>query len=166
MVTQTPLTWTALRDWRHLLACGFGLGLSPKAPGTLASAFALLLYALVLYRLPTLYYVLFVCVVFFAGIYLCGITAYNLSIKDHPAIVWDEFVGMWVALIVIEQHWLWLLLAFILFRILDIFKPPPISLAESLPSGWGIVMDDVVAGIATAGLLYGAQMILIAVNIY
>ena len=130
----------------HLLAFGFGAGLSPKAPGTVGTAVAVLIY-LALPSMSPIIYAGLVLLSFIFGIWLCGKTAEDLGVHDHGGIVWDEFVGMWIALGLFPDNIYGVLMAFTLFRLFDVLKPWPISwLDEYLPGGLGIMVDDVVAG--------------------
>ena len=131
----------------HLLSLGFGSGLSPKMPGTMGTVIAVGLYML----LPSLdwkIYLGILLVSFFIGIFLCDYTAKALKVHDHPGIVWDEIVGYFITMFMVPKSWLWILTGFILFRLFDIWKPWPISLADKrLKGGLGIMLDDVIAGI-------------------
>ena len=140
-------------QWRnpvHVLAFGFGSGLSPKAPGT-AGTVAALPFAWLLMQQPLWLMAVVIAVASLVGIYLCGKTAEDLGVHDHGGIVWDEFVGMWITLFAVPSHWLWLLVGFVLFRIFDIAKPWPISIADKkVHGGLGIMLDDIIAGVFAA----------------
>lgn len=132
----------------HLLSLGLGSGLSPKAPGTAGTVAALLIYVVALQFLPPLAFAVVVAAACAVGFYLCGATATALGVHDHPAIVWDEFAGFWLCLIAIPAGWQWLALAFVLFRLFDIWKPWPIALLDMrVKGGVGIMIDDIVAGL-------------------
>ena len=157
---KNPLTWFAI---------GFGSGFSPFAPGTAGSLLAgLLFYFLIVpFLRPFAYifiitaYVFLIIASFFFGLYLYKKTM--SAKKDAKIFVWDEFVGMWVAsfpLLVFESFWPWIILSFLLFRIFDIWKPQPISYFDNLDSSYGVMMDDVIAG------LFSALIITIAVLIF
>jgi len=134
----------------HLLAFGFGSGLSPKAPGTAGTVVALLIYLLLPAMSPLLYAVM-ILVSFVLGIWLCGKTAEDLGVHDHGGIVWDEFVGYWITMFMAPSGLIWAIVGFALFRVLDIFKPWPIKWADKeLAGGLGIMLDDVLAGIMAA----------------
>ena len=134
----------------HLLAFGFGAGLSPKAPGTMGTVVAVLIY-LVLPSMPPTIYVGLILLSFVFGIWICGKTAEDLGVHDHGGIVWDEFVGYWITMFMAPSGLFWVLLGFVLFRLLDIFKPWPIKWADKeLAGGLGIMLDDVLAGIMAA----------------
>ncbi len=145
MTDKTPVG-AILRDPVHLLAFGFGSGLSPKAPGTVGTLVAIVPY-LLFSQLPLPAYLLILLLSFGLGIYLCGKSAELLGVHDHGGIVWDEFVGFWITMLVAPQGWVWILLGFLLFRFFDILKPFPISyLDKQLGGGLGIMIDDAVAG--------------------
>ena len=134
----------------HLLAFGFGAGLFPKAPGTMGTVVAVLIY-LVLPSMPPIIYAGLILLSFVFGIWICGKTAEDLGVHDHGGIVWDEFVGYWITMFMAPSGLFWLLLGFVLFRLLDIFKPWPIKWADKeLAGGLGIMLDDVLAGIMAA----------------
>lgn len=142
-----------LRDPGHCLALGLGSGCIRTAPGTWGTLAGLLLYSL-LFWLPAPLYLGFVLVMFLVGIILCERTARALGVHDHPAIVWDEFVGIWLALALQPTGLLWLLVAFAAFRFFDIIKPWPIGwLDRRMPGGLGIMVDDLVAGGYALGLM-------------
>nr|WP_067286061.1 phosphatidylglycerophosphatase A [Marinobacterium profundum] len=136
--------------WRnpvHFLAFGFGSGLAPKAPGTFGTLAAIPLY-LLMTLLPLWGYLAVVVVAAVLGIYLCGRTARDMGVHDHPGIVWDEFVGFWITMLFVPVNWVWILLGFALFRLFDIWKPWPIRVVDlKVEGGFGIMLDDVLAGI-------------------
>lgn len=145
----------------HLLAFGFGAGLSPKAPGTAGTVVAVLIY-LVLPSMPPIVYAGFILFSFILGIWICGKTAEDLGVHDHGGIVWDEFVGYWITMFMAPSGLIWVLLGFVLFRLLDILKPWPIKWADKkLTGGLGIMLDDVLAGIMAA-LFIQALVVLIS----
>jgi phosphatidylglycerophosphatase A len=131
----------------HLLSLGFGSGLSPKMPGTMGTVVGVLLYVL----LPVLDWKLYLGIIgvaFIIGVVLCEYTAKALNVHDHPAIVWDEIVGYFITMFMVPKDWLWILAGFILFRIFDILKPWPISVADKqVKGGFGIMLDDVIAAL-------------------
>ncbi|WP_373083458.1 phosphatidylglycerophosphatase A [Zhongshania sp.] len=136
-----------LKNPVHLLSLGFGSGLAAKAPGTFGTLAALpFWYALQF--LPPVYYVVVLILAFALGVYLCGATADALGVHDHGGIVWDEFVGLWIALFMVPMHLGWIALGFALFRLFDIWKPWPIRLLDAkVHGGFGIMIDDMLAGI-------------------
>ena len=95
-----------------------------------------------------------ILVAFVLGVYLCERTSRDLGVHDHGGIVWDEFVGLWITLILVPPGWGWVLLGFVLFRLFDILKPQPIGWADKrVAGGFGIMIDDVLAGIYAWGVL-------------
>lgn len=135
----------------YFLALGFGSGLLKPAPGTWGTLAAIPLY-LVYASLFSVYdvwlYTSIVIVSFIIGIYFCAKTSHDLGVHDHSDIVWDEFVGLWVTLFFVAPTWQNIALAFVLFRIFDIVKPWPIrSIDKNVHGGFGIMLDDVLAGV-------------------
>jgi len=133
----------------QFLALGFGSGLAPKAPGTFGTLAAIPLFLLLTMLMPTpLPYAIAVLVLGVAGIYICGKAADDVGVHDHPAIVWDEFIGFFITMFMVPVSWQSILVGFILFRIFDIAKPWPISFIDKkMTGGLGIMFDDVLAGI-------------------
>lgn len=139
------LGMTVLRDPVHWLAFGLGAGLLPKAPGTWGSLVTVLVFW---WWAPvdTLVLLGVAGVLFVAGIWICGESARRLGVHDHGGIVWDEIVGMLLTLAVAYPEPLWFAVAFVAFRVFDIWKPWPIrDLDHSLSGGLGIMLDDVCA---------------------
>ena len=92
--------------------------------------------------------------VFLAGVWLCGESARRLGEHDHAGIVWDEVLGMYLVLLVTPSEPAWILAAFLLFRLFDVWKPWPIrDLDHRLEGGLGIMLDDVIAALYAAVLL-------------
>lgn len=147
-----PLSLISLKNPWHLLATGFGSGLSPVIPGTMGTLAAVPLF-LLLAQLPFPIYVvvvLFSCVL---GVKICQVTSDDMGVHDHGSIVWDEFAGFWItmslmpALNIPVTEWKWLLTGFVLFRFFDMVKPWPIGwLDKRVHGGLGIMIDDIVAG--------------------
>ncbi|MCW8918209.1 MAG: phosphatidylglycerophosphatase A [Gammaproteobacteria bacterium] len=137
--------------WSHpanLFALGFGSGLAPRAPGTFGTLAALPPYLFWLQGLSLPWFLAVIVLSFLLGIWLCDVTARDLGVHDHPGIVWDEFVGLWISCIALPTGWPWLLAAFVLFRFFDILKPWPIRwLDRKVPGGLGIMVDDLLAGL-------------------
>ncbi len=139
-----------LSDPVLLLAFGFGSGCAPKAPGTFGTLAALPL-AYLLLLLPLALYVPVVMIAAIVGVWICGRASRRLGVHDHSGIVWDEFVGLWVTFIAAPHGIEWLLLGFVLFRLFDIAKPWPISwLDKHVHGGFGIMIDDILAGLLAA----------------
>ncbi len=148
---RAPKVWSNL--W-HFLAFGFGAGLAKKAPGTWGT-FAGLAVMPLLYMLPLIWALVFIVLASVFGVWLCGRVAADLGVHDHGGIVWDEMVGIWMTLILLPNTWQWWVLGFVLFRVLDILKPWPISVLDrKVAGGLGIMVDDMLAGVIAAVLLY------------
>lgn len=151
--SQYPSAATVFKDWRLLLAFGFGSGLSRIMPGTCGTIAAFPLFFFI-HQLPLLPYLLILVLAVVAGVYLCGYATNKLGVHDHGGIVWDEFVGLWITLIAVPPQWQWLLVGFLLFRFFDMVKPWPISwLDKYVHGGIGIMLDDIVAGFMALGCL-------------
>lgn len=136
------------------LAFGFGSGLSKIMPGTMGTLAALPLYYF-LADLPILAFLGVIVVSFILGCYLCEKASKALHVHDHPGIVWDEFVGLWITFILVPFAWQTMLAGFVLFRIFDMAKPWPIKWVDKhVHGGFGIMVDDVLAGIAACGCLH------------
>ena len=117
-------------------------------------SFKILTLYLLLAQLPLWQYLAAVTVAFAIGVYLCGYTSTALGEHDHGGIVWDEFVGFWITMIAVPATWQWILAGFVLFRLFDIVKPWPVKVADAkMKGGFGIMFDDVLAGIFSAGVL-------------
>jgi phosphatidylglycerophosphatase A len=86
---------------------------------------------------------------FVAGIWICEKVSRHMGVHDHGGIVWDEMTGIWLVMVAIPADWYWPIVGFVLFRILDIVKPWPISWIDSrVKGGFGIMLDDIVAAAA------------------
>ena len=145
------------------LACGFGAGLVPLAQGTAGSLLALLPW-LALRHLSIPLYVLAMLLAFALGVWACGVAGRAIGASDHRALVWDEFVGQWIALMPLLLPGLppsgpaalagAMLVAFGLFRLFDVWKPWPIRwLDRRVKGGLGVMVDDVLAGVFAAIVL-------------
>ncbi len=131
----------------HLIACGFGSGLSRFAPGTAGTAFAWLTFPwLHAYLNSDLGFGIFLVLAFAVGVAACQITGRALGVVDHGSIVWDEIVPFWGVLLLTPDSLLWQLAAFLWFRFYDIVKPYPANFFDSkVKNGFGVMMDDVIA---------------------
>ncbi|MEZ5503909.1 MAG: phosphatidylglycerophosphatase A [Halioglobus sp.] len=135
-----------LRHPVQLLAFGFGSGLAPKAPGTAGTLVAVPLYLLFAHW-DLLHYTLLVGLGALLGIWICDAASRQLQVHDHPGIVWDEFVGYWITMWAVPPTWTWIIAGFVVFRVLDIVKPWPVSVLDrKVRGGLGIMIDDVLAG--------------------
>ena len=143
--------------WRFV-ATFFYLGKLPFAPGSWGSLGALLLWLL----LPVAFsiHLSIIVILFVLGVYSSNKMAKYLDDDDPSEVVIDEVVGMGISLFMLPHSFGLYLLAFILFRIFDIVKPWFIYRIQNLPGGWGIMLDDVLAGLFTFALVYGIAIIL------
>jgi len=127
----------------------FKIGYMPIAPGTWGSLVALLIWYVIIGYISTITLIGLIIIIFVFGVYVSGITENNLNKKDPSVIVIDEWVGQWIALLFLQKSLLWGLVAFTLFRLFDIWKPYPIRNLDRMSGGWGIMLDDVLAGTYT-----------------
>jgi phosphatidylglycerophosphatase A len=166
------MKWSAdprlMREPVHLIAFGFGSGLSPWAPGTFGTLMAIPIVLFVM-QFGLVAHLGFAIFASLFGIYVCGESARRLGVHDHPGIVWDEIAGFALTMLAVPAHsagggsrqLYWVVAGFTLFRLLDIWKPWPIREADhSLGGGLGIMLDDILAGIFAAAILLGLRMIL------
>lgn len=130
-----------------IFTTGFFSGYSPFAPGTVGSAVALAIYTIPGFE--SLYIIIVVTLV----VFILGIRATNIMEKryghDPSEVTIDEFVGMWISLILLPKKLVVSLAAFFIFRFFDIVKPFPARRFDTVHGGIGIMMDDVIAGIYT-----------------
>lgn len=135
------------------IALGFGSGLAPKAPGTAGTLVAIPFY-LLMQTLPLSVYASITLACVFFGIGICGYAADRLGVHDHPAIVFDEIAGFFITMFASPAGLLPLLAGFVLFRLFDALKPWPISWFDrNVHGGFGIMLDDVIAGLMGLGVL-------------
>ena len=138
------------------IACGLGSGLAPIAQGTFGSLAAIAPW-LFLRQLPAGVYVLVLAFAFALGVWACEVAGRALGVDDHRSLVWDEFVGQWLALLpllLVAAPWWMIALGFGLFRLFDVWKPWPIGWLDGhLKGGLGVMIDDLVAGLYAAIVL-------------
>lgn len=141
-----------LRNPIHLLAFGLGSGCAPKAPGTFGTLAAIPFWWLLLQDVPLIPYICVLIAGFAFGVYLCEQTSKDLGVHDHGGIVWDEWIGLWITYLALPSGIEWVIIGFALFRFFDIIKPWPIKwLDQKVHGGFGIMIDDVLAGIFALG---------------
>ncbi|HTS37395.1 MAG TPA: phosphatidylglycerophosphatase A [Candidatus Solibacter sp.] len=150
-MTESAAATPSRAGWAMLVATFFGVGRLRPGPGTWGSAATVLLWASLAHVLaPNLRAAvaasLALCVVLI-GIPAATQVARASGSKDPQFVVIDEVAGQLIALIAVPLAWQTFLAGFILFRVFDILKPPPVRQLERLPEGTGIVLDDVAAGI-------------------
>ena len=152
---DAALAKLSLKNPIHFLALGFGTGLAAKAPGTFGTLAAIPLY-LLMAPLSLPWYIALTLISVFAGFYICDKASKDMGVHDHGAIVWDEVAGLLITMIAAPTGWLWLVIGFALFRFFDILKPWPIRwLDAKVHGGFGIMIDDVLAGIFSLLCLQG-----------
>ena len=145
---QAGLSWRHLRDPRVLVATGFGCGFVPFAPGTVGSVVGAAVWWFVLADQGVYLRAVAALAAFFAGVLIVDRVVKRHRLGDAPAIVLDEIVGVWFALVFVPMSPVWLAAAFVLFRIADIAKPWPVSWADTrVKGGLGIMADDLIAGL-------------------
>jgi phosphatidylglycerophosphatase A len=158
--TQPQSPTVLLRHPAGWLASGFGSGFSPRAPGTVGTIVALLPW-LWLRTLPLPLYAIAIVVSFAVGVWVSTWVVRRSGIQDPQVVVWDEFVGVWIALAAAPTGWIWMLAGFALFRLFDIWKPWPVRWAdEKLHGGLGVMLDDVFAGIYALIVMQLAELFL------
>ena len=145
-----------------MLGFGFGSGLAPKAPGTFGTLLGLLLFVpLLLWNEWLAWAVLLLGTL--AGSSICGKSSEYLNVHDHGGIVWDEFVGIWLVLILLpEQSLVYWTLAFMAFRLFDIWKPWPILWVDhQVEGGFGIMLDDILAAVYAIAVIWGYHLLMV-----
>jgi phosphatidylglycerophosphatase A len=144
-------------SWRFLLshparlvAFGFGAGLVPVAPGTWGTLLALPVFLVVSPRLEPVEFLLMLLALFALGVWACDVTGRSLGNSDHGGMVWDETVAFLLVLFFTPAGLHWQALAFLIFRLFDILKPPPIRYYErTFKNGFGVMLDDLIAAFYT-----------------
>jgi phosphatidylglycerophosphatase A len=154
---SNPLEKIKLNNLWHLLATGFGSGLSPIIPGTMGTLASIPFYWLMM-QFSVAVYISVVIIAAVVGVKICQVTSDDMQVHDHGSIVWDEFVGFWITMAIVPclgialDDWRFVLTGFVLFRFFDMVKPWPIGwLDRQVDGGVGIMVDDIVAGVM-AGL--------------
>src|SRR4030067_3381077 len=135
-----------------LMATGFGVGYSPLAPGTLGTLISVPVYYF-LSEIPSPIYEITLVGFFFLSVWSSENAEIFVGKKDDPRIVIDEMMGFLITMLWVPKTPFFILAGFILFRIFDIFKPFPIRRLEKVKGGYGVGLDDVMAGIFTNVIL-------------
>lgn len=142
-----PLPDAIWQDPLYFFAFGLGSGAIPFAPGTFGTLLAIPFF-LLLQPLPLVAYIIFVILFIVASSWICDRVSHDIHEHDHPGMCIDEFAGFFVTMIDAPAGWGWILLGFLLFRLFDIWKPWPIRFIDkNVHGGFGMVLDDIVAGI-------------------
>ena len=140
-------------DWRLFLAFGGGVGLSPWAAGTMGTLLAVPIFLAADFFFPSVIFPL-AAIFFIVGIPLCDWANQAMGIADDGGIVWDEFAAFFFVMAITPPTW-WIA-AFVIFRVFDILKPPPIRWVDSqLKNGFGVMFDDFLAAVFTVILTSG-----------
>ena len=133
--------------WQRWVAFGFGSGLSPVAPGTAGTLIGIPVL-IFLQFLPSVVALLSTALIVLISVWVAGVVTKEIGIDDHPSIVIDEIAGYVLSMAMIPVTWWTVISGFLIFRLFDIYKPPPIGwLDRNCSGGVGITADDVVAGI-------------------
>ncbi len=134
----------------YFIAFGGGAGLSPYAPGTAGTLAAFPLFWVLAYFFDPLALLVLVASMFVIGIWACGVTGRALGNHDHGGMVWDEITAFTLVLLFTPPIVTWQVFAFMLFRLFDIIKPPPIGYYDrKLRGGFGVMFDDLLAAFLT-----------------
>ena len=142
------MTTTTLRSRGAVALASFAyVGFAPVAPGTVGSAAALLLFAPLRWAAIPGLEVATVALLFCAGVWSASLTEQHLGVEDPGPVVIDEVVGMLISLLWLPSSWMVVAAAFVAFRVFDIIKPWPADRLERLHGGWGIMADDLMAGV-------------------
>jgi phosphatidylglycerophosphatase A len=130
----------------HFIALGFGAGLSPVAPGTVGTLVAFPLCWALGQAMPPLAIAFVAIPLFFVGVWACDKTGRDLGVDDHGSMCWDEIVAFLPLAAIASAGWILQLVAFLLFRLFDIWKPFPIrEMERRVKGGLGVMIDDVFA---------------------
>jgi len=150
-----------LRRPAHMIAFSFGAGLVPVAPGTWGTLLAFPLFWLLHPRLEAAAFLAVVAILFGLGVWACGATGRALGVADHGGMVWDETVAFLLVLLFTPAALYWQASAFLVFRLFDILKPPPIRHYDrTLKNGFGVMFDDLIAAFYTLLVLALAKVLL------
>lgn len=150
-----------MRHPAHFIALGGGIGLIPGAPGTFGTLLAVPIYWIAAPRLDPALYLAGLAALFAVGVWACEVTGRALGDADHGAMVWDETVAFLLVLFFTPVYGYWQVFAFLLFRLFDIAKPPPIRYYERVfKGGFGVMIDDMAAAFYALLALAAARAIL------
>ena len=146
MIVFRPTAQFVASHPAHLIAFGFGCGLSPVAPGTAGTLLAWPIGWFFAGAYPPMVLLAVVAACFALGVWACEVTGRHLGVADHGAMVWDEIVAFLLVLAILPRSLAWQAAAFVLFRAFDIVKPPPIRWFERrYHGGFGVMFDDLLA---------------------
>jgi phosphatidylglycerophosphatase A len=146
-------------SFARLLATWFYFGYFPKGPGTAGSVGALIVAWPLAHFLGfgPFWFLILAVLLLGPAIWAADVTSKQSGLKDPQIVVVDEVVGQWITLAgAMRFNWISWIVAFLLFRAFDIWKPPPVRQLERVKGGAGIVLDDAMAGVYGALVLYAA----------
>lgn len=158
MTIESTVPGKSKTRWAFILATFFGAGYMKPGPGTWGSVGAVLVWAIAAWALPGSNLALAlpllggILLVIAIGVPAATIAARESGRHDPGFVVIDEVAGQWIALLGCPRDWSHAVIALVLFRLIDITKPFPARQLESLPEGWGIMFDDVAAGLYAFGI--------------
>lgn len=155
----------AYTDWDVALATGFYSGYSPFAPGTMGALVAVLIWLVGYFFLgyASLLIATSVLILVFTLLSVPSINRLEKVWGEDPSrVVVDEMVGVWISLLAVpaDGHWGYVAGAFVLFRLFDIVKPLGVRRMERIGGGWGVMLDDILAGVYGAVVLFFINMLL------
>ena len=146
MIVARPNVEFAFSHPAHVIAFGFGSGLSPRAPGTAGTLAAWPIGWIAAGVMPPALFAALIVFLFGVGVWACSVTGRHLGVEDHPAMVVDEMVAFLLVLAILPRDLSWQAAAFVLFRAFDIVKPAPIDWFERrFHGGFGVMFDDLLA---------------------
>ena len=149
-----------LHDWlAEVIGTGLWTGLAPVAPATVASAVAVIAFWAFPFGGDSPWFFALTAATVAVGVWSARVVAKRVDDEDPSRVVSDEFAGMWAACLFLPKTWVWLLAAFLLFRALDIVKPFGIRRLEKIPGGFGVVADDLAAGLVAAAALNVVRLV-------
>lgn len=166
-----------MRHPAHMLSLGFGSGLFPLAPGTIATLWAWIVFLMIDPVMNDVAWGVVLALGLLLGVKACTLTGRALGQVDSSAMVWDEIIAFWLVLWILPKasdpagfyamgsvpEWLIQGMGFVLFRFFDIAKPAPIRKIDRLSrDGWGVMLDDLVAAAYT---LFACAVLLRAVHL-
>ena len=146
MIVARPNVEFTFSHPAHVIAFGFGSGLSPRAPGTVGTLAAWPIGWIAAGVMPPALFAALIVFLFAVGAWACSVTGRHLGVEDHPAMVVDEMVAFLLVLAILPRDLSWQAAAFVLFRAFDIVKPAPIDWFERrFHGGFGVMFDDLLA---------------------
>lgn len=158
---MNPMNLNKCAGWKKpliVLATGFGLGLSPVAPGTAGTVPGILIF-LGIASFPPAIQISIAAVCVLLAVCLCGVAEKHFGVKDDRRIVADEFLTFPICMLGLPPHAWVFSMAFITHRAMDVLKPPPALRLQALPGGWGITIDDLVSSLYSLAINHAAYSI-------